>query len=479
MTELEARRQIDRAIAINSETDLVEFKKATGGFSKKTVRKTLSAFGNCEGGFIVFGVAEEENKERELRIVGLTELNTIQEQMSQLSAEEMSSVLRLSYFQLDYDDLTILAVYVPPCLNNEKPYYYKSAGLPLGAYIRDGNTDRVMTKDEMEGYIRNARSDDFDSTCITNLDISDLSSEKIEGFLKGNSQKVGRDFDTSEDYNRVLKNIGLVTICDSKIRPTLAGYLIFAKDKPQTKLDFKRYIIRCIRYSGSGAHTDILDSLDIDGTIDNQLDLMHAFILRNIRKTAKIVGTKRVERYEYPEKAIREIVANAVIHRDYRITETYTQISIFEDRIEISNPGNLPAGVTIENIKSAQMSRNKIISNILKDMEYLEEYGRGIDIVFSKMSEWNLLPPIFKNTSNSFKVILPGKKLSSLNERQIKIWSELVETQKITRRSIEEIDGVMDDITSQTINNDLRKMKDLGLILQKGESSNTFYVPSF
>jgi len=222
-----------------------------------------------------------------------------------------------------------------------------------------------------------------------------------------------------------------------------------------------------------------LDSLDIDGTIDNQLDLMHAFILRNIRKTAKIVGTKRVERYEYPEKAIREIVANAVIHRDYRITETYTQISIFEDRIEISNPGNLPAGVTIENIKSAQMSRNKIISNILKDMEYLEEYGRGIDIVFSKMSEWNLLPPIFKNTSNSFKVILPGKKLSSLNERQIKIWSELVETQKITRRSIEEIDGVMDDITSQTINNDLRKMKDLGLILQKGESSNTFYVPSF
>jgi len=240
MTELEARRQIDRAIAINSETDLVEFKKATGGFSKKTVRKTLSAFGNCEGGFIVFGVAEEENKERELRIVGLTELNTIQEQMSQLSAEEMSSVLRLSYFQLDYDDLTILAVYVPPCLNNEKPYYYKSAGLPLGAYIRDGNTDRVMTKDEMEGYIRNTRSDDFDSTCITNLDISDLSSEKIEGFLKGNSQKVGRDFDTSEDYNRVLKNIGLVTICDSKIRPTLAGYLIFAKDKPQTKLDFKR-----------------------------------------------------------------------------------------------------------------------------------------------------------------------------------------------------------------------------------------------
>ena len=108
------------------------------------------------------------------------------------------------------------------------------------------------------------------------------------------------------------------------------------------------------------------------------------------------MGTKRVERYEYPEKAIREIVANAVIHRDYKITETYTQVNVFEDRIEIFNRGCLPQGVTVENIRDAQVSRNETIAARLKELDYLEEYGRGIDIVFNEMTKWNLLSPIFK-----------------------------------------------------------------------------------
>lgn len=477
MSEEDVKKHINIALHLNAETNIVEFKKAEGGFSKKSVRKSLSAFGNCDGGIIVFGV--EEDKDRNLNIVGSTKLNNIQEEMSQLSSEEMSHVLPLDYHYLDYNGIIILAVCVPACINPKKPYYFKQLGFPSGAFVRDGNTDRQMTNEEMEGYIRNARSDNYDGSCVGTLNIEDLSFSKIERFLELNANAVGRDFNKLEDYNSTLRNIGLLSVCENSIRPTIAGYLIFAKDKPQTKLDFSRYIIRCIRYGGSGAHTDILDSLDIDGTIDTQLDLMQAFILRNISKTAEIIGTKRVERYEYPEKAIRELVANAVIHRDYRITETYTQISIFEDRIEISNPGNLPLGVTIENIKNAQMSRNRIIASILKDMDYLEEYGRGIDIVFSKMDEWDLLPPLFKNHSNSFKVILLGKKLSTLNERQVRIWSHLVEDQKITRRSIEKIEGLMDEVSSATINNDLKKMKELGLILQKGESLNTFYIPSF
>ena len=192
---------------------------------------------------------------------------------------------------------------------------------------------------------------------------------------------------------------------------------------------------------------------------------MHSFVLRNIKKSAEIVGTKRVEKYEYPEKAIREIVANAVIHRDYRITETYTQINIFEDRIEVFNPGNLPPGVTIENIKDAQVSRNRIIAARLNEMDYLEEYGRGIDIVFTKMSEWGLLPPVFKNTSNSFKVILPGRKLSQLNKRQIIIWQHLMDKRRITRKDVETF---IPNVPQATLRSDLAKMRDIGLLRQMG-----------
>jgi len=203
---------------------------------------------------------------------------------------------------------------------------------------------------------------------------------------------------------------------------------------------------------------------------------MHKFILRNIKKSAEIVSTKRVERYEYPEKAIREIVANAVIHRDYKITETYTQVNIFEDRIEIFNAGCLPPGVTIENIKDAQVSRNEVIAARLKDLDYLEEYGRGIDIVFNKMKEWDLLPPIFKNTSNSFKVILMGKKLSILNDRQVKVWEYLIVNKKVTAK---ECENLFKEVSRKTVYNDLSKMEKLGLIERRGESINRHYISAF
>ncbi|HLB59527.1 MAG TPA: ATP-binding protein, partial [Bdellovibrionota bacterium] len=316
----------------------------------------------------------------------------------------------------------------------------------------------------------------FDQTCIEELNLDALSKRKIRELLKKSAERADRDIDLPEEYVSVLKNIGVAAYCDGEPHPTLAGFLIFADDTPQKELRFERYTIRCVRYKGSGVHTDIIDSSDIAGTLDEQIEGMQAFILRNIPKSAEIVGTKRVERYEYPAKAIREIVANAVIHRDYRITGTYTQVNIFEDRVEVFNPGNLPPGVTIENIRSAQESRNQIIAARLKDLDYLEEYGRGIDIVFTEMAQWGLLPPLFKNTANSFKVILPGKKLSELNDRQLRIWELLVEKGRITRRDAEELLG---GVSQNTIASDLRIMRDLGLIQQIGESRNTYYNPSF
>ena len=464
--------EIKKALAVNSETPLVEFNDARGGFPKTPTSKTLSAFGNTKGGVIVFGIEEKEDKT--LEIVGANNIAELQERMSALSAEEMSEVLRLDYHHIEMQNKIILAIYVPECENRTKPYHFKALGMPRGAYVRDGNTDRQMTNDEMRSYVRNAQIDNFDSNCADDVTKDDLAFKKIEDFLRKSAEKTGREFNGTDD--NVLQNIGLVKMCDGVLRPTIAGYLIFAKENPQNKFQFERYKIRCVRYRGSGVSSDILDKADIVGTLDEQIDLMHSFVLRNIRNSAQIIGTKRVERYEYPEKAIREIVANAVIHRDYRITETYTQINVFEDRIEVFNPGNLPPGVTIENIKTSQVSRNRIIAARLSEMDYMEEYGRGIGIVITKMIEWKLLPPIFKNTSNSFRVILPGEKLSQLNERQLKIWEYLADHQKMTRK---EIEVILPDIPQQTIIYDLRKMKEMGLIHQEGKSSNTYYEANF
>ena len=181
MNEEQIISEIKKALLVNSETPMVEFKNARGGFPKTTTRNTLSAFGNTKGGVIVFGV--EEKKDKTLKVVGTNNIAELQEKMSSLSSEEMSEVLRLDYHHIEIQNEIVLAVYVPECKNRTKPYYIKALGMPRGAYIRDGNTDRQMTADEMRSYVRNAQIDNFDNNCADDATKDDLSLKKNRGFF--------------------------------------------------------------------------------------------------------------------------------------------------------------------------------------------------------------------------------------------------------------------------------------------------------
>lgn len=477
MTERQVKEIVARALKLGSETNSVEFKDARGGFPRDTWKSVSSFSHRPSGGYIVFGVKEDREKGKtKFTVVGISDASVVQEKMGDLCNVEMSVVIRPEYFSFEIDNTPLLAAYIPECPDQFKPCYYKSVGMPNGAFVRDGNTNRKITDEEMRRFLDNAKLSKFDASKAEGTSLADLSTAKIYDLLVRMGERTKRDASSTDVDFELLKNAGIADDFDGSRCPTVAGFLIFAKGKPQLKRAFNRYKIRCVRYKGSNVATEIIDSTDLDGTLDEHINETQKFVLRNIRKGAEIVGTKRVERYEYPEKAIREIVANAVIHRDYKITETYTQVNAFEDRIEVFNPGCLPPGVTVENIRDAQVSRNEIIAGRLKDLDYLEEYGRGIDIVFNEMGEWGLLPPLFKNTTNSFKVILPGPRLSRLNERQLRIWEYLVERKKITARDCEQI---LPDNPRQTINYDLAKMKDFGLIHPVGKSVGTYYEPNF
>ena len=475
MDEPKVKQIIEEAVRLGSETSSVEFKDARGGFPRDTW-KTVSAFSHRPtGGFIVFGI-KEDRANNSIEVTGVDQVAVLQEKMSDLVSTQMSVAIRPEYFPISISGKTVLVICVPECPDQFKPCYYNPVGMPNGAYVRDGNTDRKITDEEMRRFLDNAKLSKFDSTQALDTNLDELSVPKIYDLLTRMGQRTKRDARIEEIDFDLLKNLGIADKFDSGNFPTVAGFLIFSKEKPQFKRSFNRYIVRCVKYKGSNVATDIIDKADIDGTLNEQIDTMQKFILRNIRTSAQIVGTKRVERYEYPEKAIREIVANAVIHRDYRITETYTQVNVFEDRLEIFNPGCLPPGVTVDNIRDAQVSRNEIIAARLKDLDYLEEYGRGIDIVFTETEKWGLLQPIFKNTTNSFKVILPGEKLSKLNDRQFRIWDYLVEQKRITATACAEL---FPTISRATINNDLSRMQELGLIHSGGASMNTYYEPNF
>lgn len=343
------------------------------------------------------------------------------------------------------------------------------------AYIREGNTSRRITDNEFRTYVATSKEFQFDLSEAVNATRVDLSDSKILRLLDKKEMEVKRGADSRIDDN-LLQNLGIASKFNDEFKPTIAGYLIFAQNPPQGRSPYERYLVRCVRYAGNSVANEIIDSADIKGTLDVQIDDSYKFVLKNIKKTAAIVGTKRIERFEYPEAAIRELIANAIIHRDYKIIETYAQIKIFDNRIEISNPGSLPPGVTVDNIKEAQFSRNSIIAGRLKDFDYLEEYGRGIDIVFKKMEEWSLPYPFFRNLINNFEVILLGSKYRQLNERQMKIIDILLIKGRLTVHNCQKILG---RVPRATINKDLRDLKEVGIIKSHGASVNIFYTAAF
>lgn len=464
-------KKLKYALDISSELPDLELKTARSNIPNE-IWRTISAFANRKGGgIIIFGVDQERNE-----IIGCQSIDQMQKKLTEYFNDKMSFVLRPEYHVIPYDDSrTILAVVIPECPKDYMPCYYKPVGLPNGAYIREGNTSRRITDNEFRTYIASSKEFQYDLSEALNTTKEDLSREKILFLLNKREEDVKRGAKTDFD-DELLKNLGILRDSSGELKPTIAGYLLFSKNIPQDRYPFERFVIRCVRYAGNNSASDIIDKSDTNGTLDIQIDNAYKFVLKNIRRIAYILGTKRVEKFEYPEKAIRELIANAVIHRDYKIIETYTQISIFNDRIEIINPGSLPPGVTVDNIKDAQFSRNSIIAGRLKDLDYLEEYGRGIDIVINKMEEWGLRPPIFRNLVNNFQVILLGEKYKSINERQLKMINTLLTKGRLT---IKDCQKVLKNVPRATINKDLKDLKDLGIIKPKGASISTFYILGF
>jgi ATP-dependent DNA helicase RecG len=470
----EIKSLIDKAFKINSEIDELEFKEASGGMPK-SIWEPISAFSHKpNGGVIVFGI-KEDRQTREFSIINDLDIASLQESLTSYLRETIINPGKHQMQIIDYKQKKLLALTIDETPNEKKPCYKESKGVPNGARIRDGNTNRQMTDEEMRAFIRNNSDFSYDKTEAKGTSLNLLSQDKIVAFLKESASRIGRVNPEKDEYLEILKNISIVDTFKDRLKPTIGGFLIFSEMEPQLKKGFSRYQIRCVHYEGVSVTSDIIDKADINGTLDQQIEDINKFILKNIPQRAQIVGTKRIEKYEYPEDAIRELVANAIIHRNYVITETYTQVNIFSNRIEITNPGCLPPGITVNNIKDAQFSRNEVIASILKDLKYLEEYGRGINIVMSRMREYDLPDPIFKNESNKFTVILLGSFFKDLNDRQVKLWSRLQEQQRI---DINECQQLFPNVSKQTIHRDLKELINLNLIEKRGASYKTYYVPT-
>jgi ATP-dependent DNA helicase RecG len=214
-----------------------------------------------------------------------------------------------------------------------------------------------------------------------------------------------------------------------------------------------------------------LDNRKFEGTVKEIIDNATDYVMASMRKGSLIRSVTRQDIPEYPEVALREAIVNAVAHRDYShfVRGSHIQVRMFADRLEVQNPGGLYGGVTIDELKEGQSTRNLLLVQLMEDVHLVENRGSGIDAMLDAMRKANLQPPRFEDKRTSFLVVLYNAPAMSDEER---ILAYIREHGSIKRADCQQLLGV-DEIKAKYV---LRKMKDAGLLRQEGTRRGAHYV---
>ncbi len=151
---------------------------------------------------------------------------------------------------------------------------------------------------------------------------------------------------------------------------------------------------------------EFLDKQEYAGPLHEQIQSAYAFVLRNIRRSARVEGLIRRERYELPPDAIREMIINAHCHRNYR-DEACVQVALYDDRLEVTSPGGLYYGLTLDEALSGRSrQRNRAIAEVFNQMGLIEAWGNGLKSICKAAKAYELPEPEFVEMPETFRVNL-------------------------------------------------------------------------
>lgn len=202
---------------------------------------------------------------------------------------------------------------------------------------------------------------------------------------------------TKSALEYIKQNKSFIVTKSGRNEMSSAAILLFGKD-PQRF--FQRARIRFIRYEGTeakvGAEMNVIKDKVFTGRILDMLEATLSFVQGQIKEHTHLdYSGKFVTTPEYPEFVWKELIVNAVAHRDYSIKGTDIQIKMFDDRIAVESPGNLPGVVRLNNMRQVHFSRNPKIAAFLHEYDYVQEFGEGVDRIYREMEAAGLPGPKF------------------------------------------------------------------------------------
>jgi ATP-dependent DNA helicase RecG len=270
---------------------------------------------------------------------------------------------------------------------------------------------------------------------------------------------------------------------DGQARPTYAALLLFGNHPQQWA---PTATILAARFSGD-AISDQFVKQEIRGTLPDQLRKAETFVRDQLRSVVRMVGLQRKETPEYPLEAVRELLVNAVAHRDYNQGGDGIHLHIFANRLEVHSPGGLPGPVTLENLLDARFSRNAVIAQVLSDLGYVERLGYGLNRVVTVMRQNHLPAPQFEESVGAFRATLFGADVTpapdvpaldafrehELNPRQERALSYLISHKRITNSDYQEL---CPEVSAETLRRDLVDLVDKDVTLKMGTKRGTYYI---
>jgi len=385
-----------RSLILRGEDSSVEFKE---GFSEDCV-KTLVAFANgyngVPKGFMLVGVDKVGN------IVGLKEdPDDLQRRISSLCRDSCEPPLAPKMSIFSFNSKKILVIEVER--SNSRPHRFKGV-----CYIRVGSTTRKATPNEEFKLREEILYRPFDDRIVPEATIKDIDIHKVYEYYRMTRSEEATEYE-DRDPSALIEALGLARKGeDGILRPTVAAILVFGKN-PQRF--FPLSSVNAIRFRGTTLADSQLDRREIKGTVDRIIEESVSFIQKfsTIGSIITSDAIKRLDITEYPGFAIREAIANAVTHRDYADPGSQIDLYMFDDRIEIRNPGTLGGGITVEDLinqTGKRWLRNPTIAGLLLELRYIEKAGTGIPRMFRALRENGSPDPEFIVDNNSVKVII-------------------------------------------------------------------------
>ncbi len=435
----------------------------------------LVAMANSSGGTLLLGVAPRTDV-----IAGVDDAEAAIERVLRATLATTPPLIIPLAEKATIGQFSLVVVDVPRGL----PHIYAYDGRFL---IREGVQNRALDARGLRALLIQRGDVSFEEEVATSASRDDLDWDLVEAYaadLKG--------FGGLAPEEVLLKRGCLVKDAEGVLRPTHAGILLFGK-APQEII--RGSDITAARFAGT-VMSDTFTRQDIGGTLPAQLRRAQTFLVDNLRKQVQMGATMaRDEQFEYPMEAAREVVVNAVAHRDYSIQGDGVRLYIFADRMEVSSPGELPGPVTVDNIVDERFSRNPIIVQVLSDMGFIERLGYGIDRVIALMKAQSLPAPKFEETAGGVRVTLRSDRQEEapveqgvlpagfdgqyrgleVNPRQEYALDFLINrgNPRITNKDLQEL---CPDVHAETLRRDFADLVNKGILIKMGQKRGSYYV---